>query len=56
MEIKVEGNETIIKVILGDGVPSHSKKTLVVATTGGYQFEFVKDVLELRISVLDVID
>ena len=37
MEIKLEGNEMTIKVALGAGVSSQSGKTLVVATTSGFQ-------------------
>lgn len=37
MEMKVNGNTLTITVPLGKGVPSSSGKTLVVATTGGFQ-------------------
>lgn len=36
MEIKVEGNNLIIKAPLSSGVSSRSSKTLVVATTNGF--------------------
>ena len=37
MDIKVEGNKLTITCNLGSGVPSSSGKTLVVATTNGFQ-------------------
>ena len=37
MEIKVEGDKLTITCTLGSGVPSSSGKTLVVATTNGFQ-------------------
>lgn len=37
MEIKVEGNTLTIKATLDAGIPSKSGKTLVVATTNGFQ-------------------
>ena len=36
MEIKVEGNNLVIKTPLSSGVPSRSRKTLVVASTNGF--------------------
>jgi len=37
MEIKVEGDKLTITTTLGSGVPSSTGKTLVVATTNGFQ-------------------
>jgi len=37
MEIKVVGNKLTITADLGSGVPSSTGKTLVVATTNGFQ-------------------
>jgi hypothetical protein len=37
MDIKVENNTLVITCPLGAGVPSSSGKTLVVATTNGFQ-------------------
>jgi len=37
VEIKVEGDKLTITCTLGSGVPSSSGKTLVVATTNGFQ-------------------
>ena len=36
MDIKLEVNKLTIAVLLGDGTPSASGKTLVVATTNGF--------------------
>lgn len=36
MEIRIEGNQLIIKSTIGSGAPSSSGKTLVVATTNGF--------------------
>lgn len=36
MEIRIEGNQLIIKSTIGSGVPSSSGRTLVVATTNGF--------------------
>ncbi len=37
MEIKVEGNKLIITCTLGSGVPSSTGKSLMLATTNGFQ-------------------
>ena len=37
MDIKVVGNRLTITCTLGEGTPSSSGKTLVVATTNGFQ-------------------
>ena len=37
MEIKVTGDKLTITATLGGGVPSSTGKTLVVATTNGFQ-------------------
>lgn len=36
MDIKVEGNKLTVTCTLGDGVPSSSGKTLLVASTHGF--------------------
>ena len=37
MDIKVDGNKLIITCTLGSGVPSSTGKTLIIATTNGFQ-------------------
>lgn len=37
MDIKVEGNKLVLTCTLGAGVPSSTGKSLVVATTNGFQ-------------------
>jgi hypothetical protein len=36
MEAKLEGKTLTLKIELSDGQPSHSGKTIVVATTSGF--------------------
>ena len=37
MEIKVKGDKLTITTTLGSGIPSSTGKTLIVATTNGFQ-------------------